>query len=110
MKMQELAKRLTLPPDQVRQLGESIAKLVVPGEQLNALVELADTFGPPVAQLEQIRSILAEQREQVQTMLTDLDRLEDMVQRLTIATEQITTMQAPLRSLLERLEPGSSSS
>ncbi len=105
LKMQELAKRLTLPPDQVRQLGESMAKLVVPGEQLNALIELAETFGPPTAQLEEIRSTLDAQRTQVKVMLADLDRLEDMVERLATATEQITTLQAPLRSLLERFDP-----
>ena len=103
-KVQELATKLTLPPDQRKALVENLAMLVMPGEQLNAMIELADTFGPPQTQIEEIRKTLAAQREQVETMLEDLDRIEKQVDRLAVSAAQIAEAQEPFKNLLARLE------
>lgn len=103
-KIQELASKLTLPADQRRALVENMGRLVLPGEQLNALIDLAEAFGPPQTQIEEIRSTLAAQREQVETMLADLERLEQMVDRLATATEKIADAQEPFRELLARFD------
>lgn len=103
-KMQELAGKLTLPPEQAKALADNMTRLVMPGEQLQALIDLADTFGPPQAQIEEIRSTIVAQRTQVEGMLEDLDRIEKMVERLALAAEQIAAAQAPFTSMLQRLD------
>ncbi|MEE9416085.1 MAG: hypothetical protein V3V01_12445 [Acidimicrobiales bacterium] len=103
-KIQELASKLTLPSDQRKALAENLALLVMPGEQLSALIDLADTFGPPHTQIEEIRETLAAQREVLEAMLEDTERINQKVERLATAAEQIAAAQAPLRALLTHFE------
>lgn len=106
-KVQELATKLTLPAEQRKALTDGLSKMVMPGEQLQALIDLADAFGPPERQIEEIRSTLAAQREQVESMLADLERIEASVDRLAAAAEQISAAQEPFRLMLKRLSRSS---
>lgn len=107
-KMQELAGKLTVPPSQRRALIDGIARMTMPGEQLEAMVELADAFGPPHTQIEHIRDTLDAQREMLESMLEDLERIEASVDRLADASQQIAAMQTPFRLMLERFQSSDS--
>ncbi len=99
-KMQQLMTKMTVPAGQRQAMAEAMAKMVMPGEQLNAMIELADTFGPPTAQIAEVQAVLAAQRAQVAEMSAELERLEQMVERLALASEAIVASQAPFRSML----------
>ncbi len=103
-KLQELASKLTVPVEQRKAFADSISKMVMPGEQLQAMIDLADAFGPAYNQIVEIRDTIADQRTQLETMLEDLERIDEKVARLAVATEQISAMQEPFRMLLRRFE------
>ena len=94
-KLQELAGKVVLPPEHRAALTEGLAKLVMPGEQLQAMIDLAEAFGPPQTQIEEIRKTIATQRDQLEKMLTDLERVEVGVDRLAAAAEQLAAAQRP---------------
>ena len=103
-KLQELASKLTVPVEQRKAFADSISKMVMPGEQLQAMIDLADAFGPAYNQIVEIRDTIADQRAQLEVMLDDLERIDAKVARLAVATEQISAMQEPFRILLRRFE------
>lgn len=94
-KLQELAGKVVLPPEHRAALTEGLAKLVMPGEQIQALIDLAEAFGPPQTQIEEIRKTIAAQRDQLEKMLEDLQRVEAGVDRLAAAAEQLAAAQRP---------------
>lgn len=102
-KLQELAGKVVLPPEHRAALTEGLAKLVMPGEQIQAMIDLAEAFGPPQTQIEDIRRTIAAQRDQLETMLVDLDRIEASVDRLAAAAEQLAAAQRPFLSALSLL-------
>jgi hypothetical protein len=67
--------------------------MVTPGAQLDAMVDMMEAFGPPLAQIESVRSELMAQREQLEAMTAELDRLETTVDRLATAAEQLAATQ-----------------
>jgi methyl-accepting chemotaxis protein len=103
-RLQELASKMSVPVEQRRALTDGLSRMIMPGEQIQAMIDLADAFGPAHTQIAEIRDTLQEQRDQVEQMLTDLDRLEEKVARLAAASEQISAMQEPFRLLLRRFE------
>ncbi len=105
--VQELITKSTMPPAQRRALVEGVSRMVLPGEQLQAMIDLADAFGPPKTQIAEIQKVLIEQRAQLETMLAELDKIETSVDRLAESSEQIAALQAPLRAMLERRQGGS---
>jgi hypothetical protein len=54
---------------------------------------MMEAFGPPLAQIESVRTELIAQREQLEAMTAELDRLETVVDRLATAAEQLTASQ-----------------
>jgi len=109
-RLQELAGKMTVPVEQRKALTESLSKMVMPGEQLQAMVDLADAFGPATTQIAEIQNSLAEQRSQLTTMLDEIERLDEKVGRLAAAAEQISATQEPFRMMLRRFEGSDSSS
>ncbi len=112
-KLQELAGKVVLPPEHRAALTEGLAKLVMPGEQIQAMIDLAEAFGPPQTQIEDIRKTITAQRAQLETMLVDLERVEAGVERLAAAAEQLAAAQRPFLSALAFLgdrEPASAGS
>lgn len=99
-KLQELAGKVVLPPEHRAALTEGLAKLVMPGEQIQAMIDLAEAFGPPQTQIEEIRKTIAAQRAQLDQMLTDLERVEAGVDRLAAAAEQLAAAQRPFLNAL----------
>jgi hypothetical protein len=102
-KLQELAGKVVLPPEHRAALTEGLAKLVMPGEQIQALIDLAEAFGPPQTQIEEIRKTIATQRDQLEKMLVDLQRVEAGVDRLAAAAEQLASAQRPFLHALSFL-------
>lgn len=102
-KLQELATRVTLPAEHRAALTDGLSRLLLPGEQLQALVDLAEAFGPPQTQIEEIRKTIQAQREQLEKMAVDLERIEAGVDRLAAASEQLATLQRPFLSAMQRL-------
>jgi septal ring factor EnvC (AmiA/AmiB activator) len=102
-KLQELAGKVVLPPEHRAALTEGLAKLVMPGEQIQALIDLAEAFGPPQTQIEEIRKTIATQRDQLEKMLDDLQRVEAGVDRLAAAAEQLAAAQRPFMQALSFL-------
>ncbi|MFN3216593.1 MAG: hypothetical protein ACE367_08885 [Acidimicrobiales bacterium] len=105
-KLQELAGKVVLPPEHRAALTEGLAKLVMPGEQIQALIDLAEAFGPPQTQIEEIRKTIATQRDQLEKMLDDLQRVEAGVDRLAAAAEQLAAAQRPFLNALSFLGAG----
>jgi uncharacterized phage infection (PIP) family protein YhgE len=105
-KLQELAGKVVLPPEHRAALTEGLAKLVMPGEQIQALIDLAEAFGPPQTQIEEIRKTIAAQRDQLEKMLEDLQRVEVGVDRLAAAAEQLAAAQRPFLHALSFLGAG----
>ncbi len=105
-KMQQVFTKMAMPPAQRQAMIDATAKMMTPGEQLNAMMEFADAFGPPPAQIEEIRSTLAAQREQLDAMQDDLQRMEQMLERLALASETLAAAQAPFRLMMEQWVPG----
>ncbi len=101
-KMQELIVKSTLPPEHRKALVQGLTRLTLPGEQLEALIDLADAFGPPTAQIAEVQKTLDAQREQLNTMLEDLTRVQESVDRLAAAAEQLAELQKPLRDVVRR--------
>ncbi len=106
-RLQELASKMTMPVEQRKALTDGLSRMVMPGEQLQALIDLADAFGPPQAQIAEIRDTLGSQRQQLETMLAGLDRIEQSVEWLAAASEQIVALQEPFRAIVRRFEAGS---
>jgi uncharacterized coiled-coil protein SlyX len=102
-RLQELATKVALPAEHRAALTDGLARLVMPGEQLQALIDLAEAFGPPQTQLAEIQRTIADQRAQLETMLADLARVEAGVDRLAAAAEQLAALQRPFLGALHRL-------
>ena len=72
-----------------------MTRLAVPGDQVQSLVDLMDSFGPPLAQIEALRSELAEQRALFEQLGERLAHMESLADRLVIAGEQLVAYQEP---------------
>jgi hypothetical protein len=86
---------MAMPPDQRRIMAEGLSRMIMPGRQLEAMIEMMEAFGPPVAQIEGVREKLAEQRAQLVEMNDELDRMESALNRLATAAEQLAAFQEP---------------
>lgn len=71
------------------------SQLVFPTDGVRALSDMIDAFGPPLAQIEALRSELAEQRELLSQLDDRLGHLEISAERLALAGEQILAFQEP---------------
>ncbi|MEL6984470.1 MAG: hypothetical protein AAFO29_18735 [Actinomycetota bacterium] len=71
------------------------SQLMFPTDGVRALSDLIDAFGPPLAQIEALRSELAEQRELLSQLDDRLGHLEISAERLALAGEQILAFQEP---------------
>ena len=94
-RMQESFSRYTMPADQRQALADGMAQLMFPTDRIRAISDLIDAFGPPLAQIETLRSELAEHREQLDRMDDRLARMEAMAERLAVAAEQVQAFQEP---------------
>jgi hypothetical protein len=94
-RMQESFSRYTMPAEQRQALAEGMAQLMFPTDRVRAISDLIDAFGPPLAQIETLRTELAEQREQLDRMDDRLARMEAMAERLAVAAEQVQAFQEP---------------
>ena len=94
-RMQESFARYAMPPEQRQALVEGMGQLMFPSENLRALSDLIDAFGPPLAQVESLRSEIAEQREQLSKIDDRLAVMEATAERLAVAGEQIVAYQEP---------------
>jgi hypothetical protein len=95
--------RLAMPADQRKALFEGMSNLVMPGEQLQTIVDLMDAFGPPLAQIEALQAELGEQREQVEAMNDRLAHMERAAERLAVACEQLVMFQEPFVRMTEAM-------
>lgn len=100
-KFQQSMMRLAMPADQRKALFEGMSNLVMPGEQLQTIVDLMDAFGPPLAQIEALQAELAEQRTQVEAMNERLAHIERAAERLALASEQLVMFQEPFVRMTE---------
>jgi len=71
------------------------SQLMFPTDGVRALSDMIDAFGPPLAQIEALRSELAEQRELLSQLDDRLGHLEISAERLALAGEQILAFQEP---------------
>lgn len=72
-----------------------INQMMFPTDGVRALSDMIDAFGPPLAQIEALRSELAEQRELLSQLDDRLGHLEVSAERLALAGEQILAFQEP---------------
>jgi hypothetical protein len=94
-RMQESFARYTMPPEQRQALVEGMSQLMFPTDTVRAMSDLIDAFGPPLAQVESLRSEIADQREQLSKLDDRLAVLEATAERLALAGEQIVAYQEP---------------
>lgn len=94
-RLQESFARYAMPPEQRQALIDGMSQLMFPADGVRAMSDLIDAFGPPLAQIEALRSELAEQREQLAQLDGRLAHLEATAERLAIAGEQIMAFQEP---------------
>ncbi|MGI9614708.1 MAG: hypothetical protein ACR2QO_17490 [Acidimicrobiales bacterium] len=94
-RMQESFSRYAMPHEQRQALVEGMGQLMFPSENVRALSDLIDAFGPPLAQVESLRSEIAEQREQLSKIDDRLAVMEATAERLAVAGEQIVAYQEP---------------
>jgi hypothetical protein len=92
-RMQQAVGRLAMPPEQRAALTDGLTRLMTPGSQFDAIVEMLEAFGPPVQQIQAVQEQLTEQRGQLTSMLKELDRLEVAVGRLAAASETLASNQ-----------------
>jgi hypothetical protein len=92
-RMQQAVARLAMPPEQRAALTDGLTRLMTPGSQFDAIVELLEAFGPPVAQIEAVQKQLVDQRAQLAAMNNELDRIEVAVGRLAAAAETLSANQ-----------------
>lgn len=102
-RMQESFARYAMPPEQRQALVEGMGQLMFPSENVRALSDLIDAFGPPLAQVESLRAEIAEQRELLSTLDDRLAVLEATAERLAVAGEQIVAYQEPFVRMMAML-------
>lgn len=103
MKLQQSFARYAMPVDQQRALLDGVSRVMFPGEQLQVMVDLIDSFGPPLAQLDRLQEQLDEQRAQVQTYIERLDEIDRVLSRMATAGEQLVSFQEPFVKLASAL-------
>lgn len=94
-RMQESLARYAMPAEQRQALVEGMTQLMFPTDNVRALSDLIDAFGPPLAQVESLRAEIAEQREQLSKLDDRLAVLEATAERMAVAGEQIVAYQEP---------------
>lgn len=94
-KFQRSLVRMAVPQEQRDALMEGMSRMLIPGNQLQTLVDLMDAFGPPLAQIEALREELAEQRRTVDELNSRLVLMEASAERLATAAETIVAAQEP---------------
>lgn len=94
-RMQESLARYAMPAEQRQALVEGMTQLMFPTDNVRALSDLIDAFGPPLAQVESLRDEIAEQREQLSKLDDRLAVLEATAERMAVAGEQIVAYQEP---------------
>jgi len=94
-RLQRSMVRYALPQGQREALIDGVRRLVIPGEQLKVMVDMIETFGPPLAQIEALRDEIGSQREQLRRMDERLIQMEAAAERLALASEQIRLFQEP---------------
>ena len=100
-KLQQSVMRLGVPVEQRQAFLDSMGRFVLPGDQLQAIVDLIDAFGPPLAQIELAREEIAAQRDDLERMQQRLATLESSIERLALASEQLVAMQGPFVKMAE---------
>ena len=102
-RMQDSFARYAMPPEQRKALVEGMSQLMFPTDTMRAMSDLIDAFGPPLAQVESLRSEIAEQREQLSKLDDRLAVMEATAERLAVAGEQIVAYQEPFMRMAAML-------